>query len=756
MVKTRQASAKRRSARLQATSKRPKTNGRSRDRTSKNCEVCQYILSALTRPLHLRRDRTYNLATSQQWLDTKCETHLKFITQCLGVDLKSARQYTWIEIHEYTNENFIYIEAWGGGLARKSRTLRLLSASRYASTVWERLVDSDWIDLGLPQRWKWRCDKTHTCSSTHNLGHLTAERPSWVVDTWLQCLVPCSLSITYVALSYVWGGIPIFKTLKENINQLQKPSSLAEGNTSPPIPRTIRHAMSFVQRLGERYLWVDTLCIVQDDAQSIEIAKMAAIYANASVTIIASDGVDADSGLLGLRGISAPRSVEQVVYPFTRGVAAIETYGPDHFLEDTIWCTRGWTLQEALFSRRRVIFEHGWIRWECRCAIWHEFSDANHLDKHVELMRYSPGIFAVAKEVLNMRRLSDIIREYNGKDLTFPEDALFAFSGIASALSRTYDGFISGLPVLLFHIGLLWIPEEALSRRIPEQSGTDHCLPSWSWAGWKGAVSCQTKLAGDFIKKCSTRGSYDPPVEKAFPLVQWNWLQEKNGTPTCIQDAWFEYKNRFWNKLTASCPTGWTRHRIANPETISDQQAFTQPEPGIVPLCFYTHESEPESEFWYPLPSPEPNQPTKTQIFAPFITCKTRRGWLVASETLHSDEVEEYTYVSLRDQVGTCIIGTLETDEPFNPQVERDADDWAGIELVEVALGRAYKHDSYVEWPPEESDLDEWSGGDLFYEYYYVLWIEWRDGIAYRKGLGRVDKNAWEARQREWIDLVLG
>ena len=59
--------------------------------------------------------------------------------------------------------------------------------------------------------------------------------------------------------------------------------------------------------------------------------------------------------------------------------------------------------------------------------------------------------------------------------------------------------------------------------------------------------------------------------------------------------------------------------------------------------------------------------------------------------------------------------------------------------------------------------MDEWEHPDRpkglegsKYEFYNVLWAEWKDGIAYRKGCGRVMKSAWEDEEREWIDLVLG
>ena len=56
----------------------------------------------------------------------------------------------------------------------------------------------------------------------------------------------------------------------------------------------------------------------------------------------------------------------------------------------------------------------------------------------------------------------------------------------------------------------------------------------------------------------------------------------------------------------------------------------------------------------------------------------------------------------------------------------------------------------------EEGYLEERPDTGDTYEYYYVLWIEWEDGIAYRKRLGRMARDRWEAQDREWLDLILG
>ncbi|KAI8629771.1 HET-domain-containing protein [Xylariaceae sp. FL1651] len=718
------------------------------------CDICRKILRLFTMPQALRGDRQYHLefGSPTQVLDSKCEKHSRLISRCLNIDLRCF-QFDTISIRGYVNRDYIQIFAEKGNnhIFRESGELKLLPTIRFQPGAWGRFVDAKWIDYSLPRKWKLRCDKEHACTSPESLGHLKGKLPLWVVDTWQHCLVPCSPSTAYVALSYVWGGTPMFMALKENIKSLQNLSSLAEDSTKR-IPRTIRDAVSFVQRLGERYLWVDSLCIVQDDAQKLaEIADMGAIYANATITIVASDGDNADKGLHGLRGMSGSRSVRQFVHSLGRGAPLIETYGPSVAWTPSTWYTRGWTLQEALFSRRRVAFQKDWVRWECHGATWDEYSDAGEP---------VPRVFG--KVVPNMAELSSIIRAFNTRNLTFPEDALFAFSGIASALSSTFrQGFISGIPALSFHLGLLWKPTSTVSRRIPKRPSGDSCLPPWSWAGWKGDLVCLDIQTADSIKKCSARarGIFR---ERVSPLVEWSWMEKLDGTKSLIQDSWYEHKKTYWNKLVASCPPGWTRHHVKDPSLVPSWQRANQPQRVAVPLCFYKHESEPDSEFWYPLPLPHGTELIKAHILAPYITCRTQRARLVSGEKFVSFRKQMQT-ISIRDREGKWA-GALVLCEPLGSGEGEDSAE-AGkllprgitLELVEIARG-SVPNDvrDFGEIGLEELVLNERPNSGVYYEYYYVLWIEWKAGVAYRKAIGRVHKDAWESQEREWIDLVLG
>ena len=85
----------------------------------------------------------------------------------------------------------------------------------------------------------------------------------------------------------------------------------SSANGDIEIPKTIRHAIELVGLLGERYLWVDRLCICQDDEETkaSQIDIMGDIYGNALVTIIAASGWDANHGLRGIEGITGPRNL---------------------------------------------------------------------------------------------------------------------------------------------------------------------------------------------------------------------------------------------------------------------------------------------------------------------------------------------------------------------------------------------------------------------------------------------------------------
>ena len=130
-----------------------------------------------------------------------------------------------------------------------------------------------------------------------------------------------------------------------------------------PIAKTIQYAMGITELLDEKYLWVNNLCILQDDVSQkhIEMSKMAVIYANSAVAILAVEGRHANSGLKGFHGISEARNLCQSFHRLAEGTKIILFPMGLNQLElgthQTDWEIRGWTYQEHFFSLKRLVFD---------------------------------------------------------------------------------------------------------------------------------------------------------------------------------------------------------------------------------------------------------------------------------------------------------------------------------------------------------------------------------------------------------------
>jgi len=161
------------------------------------------------------------------------------------------------------------------------------------------------------RRWIGACERWHqdTCMSL-----MPTKKKSVTVrliDVTDNCLVRSQNTCRYLALSYQWGTCNSLQALRSNIAQLEKKGGLLDFVAVTPV--TIQDAIILTRHLGERHLWVDALCIIQDDddIKANEIANMDAIYNHALLTIIAGSGVDANAGLPGVR--PGTRIVSQTV-----------------------------------------------------------------------------------------------------------------------------------------------------------------------------------------------------------------------------------------------------------------------------------------------------------------------------------------------------------------------------------------------------------------------------------------------------------
>ena len=167
----------------------------------------------------------------------------------------------------------------------------------------------DYIDISAIQMWLSRCEQSHGthCNTRFREGEPDYAGPSWLIDVHWNCIIPAESHHSYYALSYVWGVSPSSSLTTDNLQTMQTRDILVSQDTI--LPATIRDTLRLVGQLQGRYLWVDRLCIPQDDPviRKRELDAMAMIYAGAYATIVAAQGGDADEGIHGIPGGTKPR-----------------------------------------------------------------------------------------------------------------------------------------------------------------------------------------------------------------------------------------------------------------------------------------------------------------------------------------------------------------------------------------------------------------------------------------------------------------
>jgi hypothetical protein len=147
----------------------------------------------------------------------------------------------------------------------------------------------------------------------------------------------------YLTLSYVWGGAALSKKIliatTSNYSSLQEHGSLSERE----LPKTIEGAMEVCRKIGHQYLWVDSLCIIQNDLNDVkeQIARMSDIYSGSFLTIVAASGDNADAGLPGVLN-QVPRDPQQVArFDGLEMIEVLPLFGD--VVKYSNWMSRAWT-----------------------------------------------------------------------------------------------------------------------------------------------------------------------------------------------------------------------------------------------------------------------------------------------------------------------------------------------------------------------------------------------------------------------------
>lgn len=308
-----------------------------------------------------------------------------------------------------------------------------------------------------------------------------------LIDVDNGCVVDADAVDEYLALSYIWGTTPQFKLTKLIKEEASHKNFLESLGTK--IPLTFRDAMQVCREIGVHRLWVDALCIVQDDEEEkkIQINQMDVIYGCALAVLIVAAGEDANNGIPGLNG----KNRDLICYTESVGDGSLMTSLAATTLSArrSAWNTRAWTYQEYTLGKRLLVFSDTYVFFKCSSGIYRDDAVIPTTGPIPSTPMENDDMWIIsvlesASEASNSRAAWErgyktSLAIYLRRHMTFDSDALPAFSGVIKVLSRSLGEFHFGLPKAHFSRSLLWDSGQrsGLKRR-PE-------YPSWSWAGWK-------------------------------------------------------------------------------------------------------------------------------------------------------------------------------------------------------------------------------------------------------------------------------
>ena len=338
------------------------------------------------------------------------------------------------------------------------------------------------VDAGLLCRWVKTCRKEHSGSCTPMLA--PSGHPKRLIDIKAKMVIdPSPRTDGYSTLTYVWGGSRQLELTRSTYSQLTTPDSLLRQWED--IALTIRDAINICERMGIPYLWVDSLCILQDDPEDkkVQLPAMSAIYGGAELSIVAADGENSWAGIPGVREGSRTEQITKCVNNLPLAIAR-PIFSAS--MRDTLWKSRGWTFQEGHLSKRLLIFTKFQVFFQCCNALWSE-DTYSYVPKSLSQIRDAsmpnfdqPFWKNAIPSSPSFEMYDALVQDYTVRQLTHDSDALAAFEGIVDVLSKQWGcAFYHGLPARYFDAALCFeVPSIA---NAPRRS----MFPSWSWAHWE-------------------------------------------------------------------------------------------------------------------------------------------------------------------------------------------------------------------------------------------------------------------------------
>ncbi|KAH8588888.1 heterokaryon incompatibility protein-domain-containing protein [Bisporella sp. PMI_857] len=406
------------------------------------------------------------------------------------------------------------------------------------------------------------CQSQHRICNSHSDGILrTAEMPTRVIDVSdvnrprlaYGTSIP---SCEYITLSHSWGDTSISKLLSGNHDTwfLEIPSA--------ELTPKFRDAMAVAKALNVNYLWIDSLCVIQDsgDDWAVESNRMARVYANAHLNLICGGLLSSDR-LCSKRN---PLSVFHCSLLYSRGMscAAVAYRDPRPYKGAELLfpvVSRAWVLQERILSRRNAYLGGEFLYWECCESEDSELISETHNPYWLSLLftgalckrflyQTLTGKYARNDEYHplhdNWRKL---VCDFTSRSLSVSSDRIAAIAGMAKA----FHGFVNS--PYIYGLWQRWPKEDLLWHRYKDGRAfprpKDRTVPTWSWMSIDGPVCFENGIAaGCTVEGINLEISTIPERKNIFGEVEKAALHLKG---TLIQVEVWEPRGQEGNLYTA-------------------------------------------------------------------------------------------------------------------------------------------------------------------------------------------------------------
>ncbi|KAH7380555.1 heterokaryon incompatibility protein-domain-containing protein [Phaeosphaeria sp. MPI-PUGE-AT-0046c] len=336
--------------------------------------------------------------------------------------------------------------------------------------------------LNLAAWWLQNCRNSHPeCQSRR----ATEQLPTRLLNLTEHRLRICSgadlpASSRYASLSHCWGSKRYLSLTNNNL------ASLYVDIPMTKLSQTVIDAIKIARCLGLEFLWVDTLCIIQDDSEdwSHESSLMSAVYGGSDLNIAASSAKDGSEGcFFDIPEVSrCDVEIEVDAVPYRYEVVP-SGYVNMH-IDQAPLQRRGWVLQERMLSRRVLHFTRSELFWEC----YH--GQASETFPQEEPTSVLAG--SLQKKPLRLSMWPSIVAAYSCCQLTYATDKFVAISGLARHIQGQHqlrDEYYAGMWRTHLEFQLCWYVSD---HEVGSETSYDtYIAPTWSWASQPRPVATE-------------------------------------------------------------------------------------------------------------------------------------------------------------------------------------------------------------------------------------------------------------------------